>query len=920
LDTLSPVINIASAYDIYLDSNGQATLEFADIDNGTADNCTQFSDLSVVLSKTAFDCGNIVPPVAPGGQPYSVDVTVTDLEGNDRTVSLVVTVRDTLAPVASVDTVSYTAVLDNNGTFTLGVVDITPSLVSFTDNCEVDNVFFAVGSTLNYDCDDAGNTITVTLVAVDEAGNETEVVVNVTVEDQDAPVWNTGGGIPVANNGALWNGASTSTPVLVNMGGFGYLGMTVLTDSLDNATFASRSGNVYLDTNTYIDGPWNYVRFTNVSAPPVSAGVPPMGTPTKLSFYYEPIFGGTGMCYAGTWNSFTSDVIHTFEVPAPGVFYVKVDQVGTDFASWAVSYWSGWDFNMLTPVECGLNGTVTLNANGEATLDPQSAFASYVTDNCDFKVTSSIVDFDCLDAENSPIEVTLTATDSSGNFSTQNAYITVEDNIDPTANVVATYTATLDANGSITVDFSDIDNGSFDNCEFKAVPSSWTYDCDDISSALLSGWLIDSSGNSTPFSVNVTVQDVSAPVFDGSFVPAEITVYAVQYDCFGLVNVDASPLPNVTDNCDNDVDVVRHWSGQLAAGIIPMPVGMHTLWAVATDDYGNTDSTAYAYVEVIDTTLPDATFWNNVTVVLGANGTASITPATIIDASYDNCGIANVAITPDVVDCDDLGGGSLPTGMGGTGYVTLTVTLTDFNGNTRTYFPMVAVEDQTAPVFTPLAGAASVALGANGTASIVVGDLVSTVTDNCEVQSVTLSQSTFDCTDLGVNTIVLTAIDPSGNVSTYTVALNVVDNSVPTYATKNIGVSLNASGNATIVATDVIDGTVTDNCSNVFTYALSKTFFDCSNVGVNTVSVSVTDLNGNVSTQNATVTVVDDLDPTLTLANGVVTIALDASGVATLGTSEVVGLASDNCAIQSVVLSQTSFDCEDLGTGTVMSQ
>ena len=918
LDTLSPVVNIASAYDIYLDANGQATLEFADIDNGTADNCTQFSDLSVVLSKTSFDCGSVAPPVAPGGQPYTVSVTVTDLEGNDRSVSLVVTVHDTLAPVASVDTVSYTAVLDINGAFTLGLADITPSLVSFSDNCGVDNVFFAVGSTLNYDCDDAGNTITVTLVAVDEAGNESEVVVNVNVADQYAPVWNTSGGMAgVANNAAIWNGASTSSPVLVNMGGFGYLYSTIMTDSLSNSVFASRSSNVYLDTNTYISGPWNYVRFTNVSALPVSSGLPPVGTPTKLSFYYEPLFGGTGMCYAGTWNSFSSDVIHTFEVPAPGVYYVKVDQVGTDFANWAVSYWSGWDMNALTPVQCGLSGTVALDANGQATLDPQMAFGSYVTDNCDYTITSSITSFDCEDALNSPIEVTLTATDPSGNSSTQLASITVEDNIAPTQIVLSTYTATLDANGSVTVNFSDVDNGSFDNCDFKAVPSSWTYDCDDIGSILLSGSLIDSSGNSTPFSVNVTVEDKSAPVFDSEFTPANVTVYAVQYDCFGLVNVDANPLPSVTDNCDEDVDVVRHWAGQIASGIIPMPVGQHTLWAVATDDYGNVDSTAYAYVEVIDTTLPDATFWNNVTVVLGANGTANITPATIIDASYDNCGIENILISPNTVDCDDLGGGLITSMAGGTGYVTLTVTLVDFNGNSRTYNPMVAVEDQSAPTFVPLAGAATVALDASGSASVVWEDLVDNVVDNCFVETVTLSQASFDCTDLGVNNIVITATDPSGNASTYTAVLNVVDNLSPVFATKNITVALNNSGNATIVPADVIDGSATDNCSNAFTYTLSKSFFDCTNVGANTVNVSVVDMAGNTTTLSATVTIVDDIDPTLTLANALVTVALDANGSATLGVSEVVGLAADNCSIQSVVLSQTAFDCSDLGNGTV---
>jgi hypothetical protein len=748
LDTLSPTIVVKNPYNLYLDANGDADLNFSDIDNGTEDNCTPLASLNVVLSKTAFDCG-LVPPVAPGGIPNLVYVTVTDEYNNDRTVPITVNVFDTISP--SVTVASYTLNLGALGTATLTEADV---VTAKSDNCTSPTITL---SKTAFNCNDKGaNNVVVT--ATDEAGNTTYKTVVVTVEDNLDP------------------------------------------------TLTSKDVTVYLDAT-------------------------------------------------GSASITNADVLLT-----------SADNCGTP--------------------------TVTLSKST----------------------------FSCSDLGANT--VTLTATDGSGNTATTTATVTVSDTTRPALSLfTAPKIFSLGANGTVTITNADLVSSATDNCGVPTVVlSKYVFDCDDInpSGELVTVTATDGSSNANVKTFLVKIVDDAAPDFNTPFVPADVTVYAVQYDCFGLVNVDSDPLPTAFDNCDINVDIERHWAGKIASGIIPMPVGLHTLWAVATDDYGNTDSTAYAYVEVIDTTLPDATFWNNVTVVLGANGTANITPATIIDASYDNCGIANVNIVPSIVDCDDLGGGLVTAPGPGIGYVTLTVTLVDFNGNARTYNPIVAVEDQSAPTFVPLAGAATVSLSAAGTATVVWSDLVANVADNCSVETVTLSQSSFNCTDLGINNIVITATDPSGNVATHTVVLNVVDDIAPSFATKNITISLNASGNATIVPTDLMNGNATDNCGSSFTYSLTKSFFDCSNVGANVVGISVIDLNGNTTTKNATVTVVDDIDPTFTLANALVTVSLDANGVATLGTSEVVGIASDNCSIQSIVLSQSSFDCTDLGNGSVL--
>ncbi len=91
--------------------------------------------------------------------------------------------------------------------------------------------------------------------------------------------------------------------------------------------------------------------------------------------------------------------------------------------------------------------------------------------------------------------------------------------------------------------------------------------------------------------------------------------------------------------------------------------------------------------------------------------------------------------------------------------------------------------------------------------------------------------------------------------------MTVEDNVDPTAVCNNITIQLDADGNASITAAE-IDGGSSDNCG-IDDLSASTTSFDCDDEGPNTVTLSVTDVNGNPSTCDATVTVENNITPTV---------------------------------------------------------
>ncbi|MCB9347159.1 MAG: hypothetical protein H6573_06530 [Lewinellaceae bacterium] len=76
----------------------------------------------------------------------------------------------------------------------------------------------------------------------------------------------------------------------------------------------------------------------------------------------------------------------------------------------------------------------------------------------------------------------------------------------------------------------------------------------------------------------------------------------------------------------------------------------------------------------------------------------------------------------------------------------------------------------------------------------------------------------------------------------------------------NVTIHLDADGNGSTTL-EALNGGASDACGTGFRYRSTGTEFECTDVGVNTITLTATDVNGNAATCNATVTVIDNIPP-----------------------------------------------------------
>ncbi|GAA3981530.1 hypothetical protein GCM10022407_28490 [Hymenobacter antarcticus] len=286
----------------------------------------------------------------------------------------------------------------------------------------------------------------------------------------------------------------------------------------------------------------------------------------------------------------------------------------------------------------------------------------------------------------------------------------------------------------------------------------------------------------------------------------------------------------------------------------------------------------------------------NVAVSLDANGQASVSAAQVDNGSAASCGIATITVSPSTFSCANVGAN------------TVSLTVTDINGNVSTASATVTVNDATAPA--AVAQDVTVQLDANGAASVTAAQVNNGSSDNCAVASVTVSPSAFTCANTGANQVILTVTDASGNVSTASANVTVVDSILPTI-TVPAAVSVSTDpGQCTASGVALGMAVAADNCAVTVTNNATATFAK----GVTTVTWTATDASGNVATATQTVTVTDNEKPVLTVPAAIVVTA-----PATLCGAIVAfnPTATDNCAVASVVASSASGSTFPVGTSMV---
>lgn len=389
----------------------------------------------------------------------------------------------------------------------------------------------------------------------------------------------------------------------------------------------------------------------------------------------------------------------------------------------------------------------------------------------------------------------------------------------------------LSASGNATLSTSGF--GGLSNCSLGAsVALSFNktlFTCADVTGTPQSVVLTasDNSGNLTTKTILVTVVDNALPVVTAS------ASYSVSLPANGTASITASDLGVVaSDNCGiQSIDLSK-------TVFSCSDLGVNNVVVTVTDNNGNA-ATVTVPVTVADNIAPTLNVVGTPVVLnLNASGSATLTSAAVVNGLSDNCSTPTVALSKSTFACADKGSNIV------------TVTATDAAGNTTTRTVVVMVMDALAPVITPSAAPITVTLSATGTGSTTVAAL-GTTTDNCGTVTLTASQLNFTCSDVGTKVITLTATDASGNVSTATKSITVVDNSAPVLVSTPSNVT---KGTCNAVVNYAY--TVTDNCSFTVTRTAGLPSGSTFPVGTTTVTHAFEDAAGNVTTHSFTVTII----------------------------------------------------------------
>jgi hypothetical protein len=326
-------------------------------------------------------------------------------------------------------------------------------------------------------------------------------------------------------------------------------------------------------------------------------------------------------------------------------------------------------------------------------------------------------------------------------------------------------------------------------------------------------------------------------------------------------------------------------------------VGNQSVQITAKDENGNQSSDSVT-ITVVDSVAPTL-LARNLSLVLGPTGTVNIDSADVDNGSFDNCGIASLTITPNQLDTSNYGNNAV------------VVTLTDVNGNVSQQTITVNILDTEAPQVNTKS--AVVYLDSNGVGSLSVAQVDSGSTDNVGIASLSLSETIYNCGDLGQNTVTLLATDASGNTAQKTAVVSVLDTIAPQFSRPDT--LLAYADNLCRAAVGWTNG-LTDNCAgtNVTSSRAPGSFFG---VGLHDVVSTATDAAGNITRDTLVVEVRDTIAPTFVGAASVLSMQSPGPNSCGAFVSWVAPTAYDLCAPHTITSSDSSGSFFPVGTHTV---
>ncbi|MEP7376328.1 MAG: HYR domain-containing protein [Chitinophagaceae bacterium] len=506
------------------------------------------------------------------------------------------------------------------------------------------------------------------------------------------------------------------------------------------------------------------------------------------------------------------------------------------------------------PMINNLPASFTVNNLANNCLAMVTWVAPTATDNCAMQsLSSSDASYNQFGFTLLPVGVTTityTATDASGNITTQSFTVTVKDVQPPTITGCPGNISVSSTTNTCGAQVIYQQPNATDNCGGLGVtmqinnPAYLPGSVFPVGVSTVTWTATDAANNTATCTFTVTVTDGTPPVIT---CPANISSGNDPGLCSALLTITPA---TAIDNCSATVMVEGVRSDALALNQ-PFPAGITTITWTATD-LSNNSSTCTQTVTVTDTQKPTLTCPANIMAGSGSNicGAVINYPAAIVS---DNCTASNLVN----VVYSMPSGSTFPLGT-----TTVTVTATDAANNSSSCTFTVTVTDQTAPVVT--CPATVNVSNTTGFCGAFVTYPAATATDNCTPSGailITYSQASGTFFPVGTTPVTVTAADANGNSSTCTFNVVVADAQAPSITCPANVITNNDLDQCGAVVNFAANAT--DNCpGTVISYSKNpNTLFP---IGTTTVTVTATDAANNTSTCTFDVTVNDIQVPVIT--------------------------------------------------------
>ena len=449
--------------------------------------------------------------------------------------------------------------------------------------------------------------------------------------------------------------------------------------------------------------------------------------------------------------------------------------------------------------------------------------------------------------------VTWTVTDGVGNTATVTQKVTVTDNVKPTITAPADFTVNTNSDCSAT----DVVLGTpvtADNCSVATVVNDHESTTYPLGETTVTWTVTDGSGNTATATQKVTVTDNKAPVI---VCPADINVFASSADGAVVNYTD----PKATDNCT----LVSNVRTAGLASESTFPIGTTVVTYTATDAAGLTTSCSFNVIvaglpPVIN--CPSNIVTNSTAGVCGANVTFAATETTANPVST-----ITYSINP---------GSLFPVGT-----TTVTAIATNSVGSSTCSFT-VTVNDNEKPTITAPANI-NVNNDAGKCGAVVASLGTPVVADNCGIAS-TRNDHSSSSYPVGVTNVTWKVTDVHGNTATAIQTVTVTDNQAPIPLVANLptvkgqcSATVNAVSheanddhhdandddendirNSAPMAMDNCAGLIKGTTTDPLTYTVQGTYI---------IHWTFNDGHSNITTQNQTVIVKDDVAPIATDKN-----------------------------------------------------